>query len=60
MNSANVSKFYKHSYGLVQYSNDGKFIAIAKDNQLFVRDATGFSIHHVYRTLDLIQVVKLF
>lgn len=46
--SAHFSSLYEQSGGLVQWSPDGRFVAMAVGQRLMVRDATdGFEIVQV-------------
>lgn len=45
--SAQFSALYDHSSGLVQWSPDGKLVAMAAGKRLVVRDTNGFEIVQV-------------
>lgn len=46
--SAHFSTLYEHTSGLVQWSPDGRYVAMAVGQRLLVRDATdGFEIVQV-------------
>lgn len=45
--SAQFSALYDHSSGLVQWSPDGRLVAMAAGKRLVVRDTNGFEIIQV-------------
>lgn len=42
--SAQFSALYEHSSGLVQWSPDGRYVAMAAGRRLIIRDSNGFEI----------------
>lgn len=42
--SAQFSALYEHSSGLVQWSPNGRYVAMAAGRRLIIRDSNGFEI----------------
>lgn len=55
--SAHFSSLYEQTAGLVQWSPDGRYVAMAVGQRLIIRDATdGFEIVQVCEVVSQIQV----
>ena len=57
--STNVSQLLPHSAGLLSWSSCGRYLAIAKDTRLNIRDATlNMAVIQVYTCVDIISSVQ--
>ncbi|EQC39534.1 hypothetical protein SDRG_02972 [Saprolegnia diclina VS20] len=57
--STNVSQLLPHSAGLLSWSSCGRYLGIAKDTRLSIRDATlNMAVVQVYTCVDLISSVQ--
>ena len=56
-NGFQLTALYEHTGGLVQWSPNGNFLAVANGNRLAIRHAKSFRISQLFSALDVIQVV---
>ena len=52
------SELYKHSGGLASWSPDGRYLAVASQSTLVLRDVRDMSIAHVFQCADAVQRVE--
>ena len=53
---AELSALYKHTQGVVNWSPDGEYVAIVKENRLSLRHRDTFQVLQVYSCSDIVHV----